>query len=152
MLNPVKLALEKGLYKANLKTTDWKEALRETGNILEEKKIITSDYVDKIIEDSHTLNFYYVIGENIAMPHASPKFGALDTALAVTTSKEGINFGNHEFNPVKVIFMISVLGSDEHIDFIMEIADILQNREFVDKLSQCNNDEELENVLRHYSK
>lgn len=150
MTHPIKLALDNGLYKANIKTSDWKEALIETGRLMVDKKIIDCHYVSKIIEDSKALNFYYVIGENIAMPHAAPAFGALNTALAITTSKNGINFGSHEFNPVKIIFMISVLDSGEHIDFIMEIANILQDRKFVDELINCNDDSELEKVLNSF--
>ena len=93
-----------------------------------------------------------MIGENIAIPHTSPEFGAIKTSIAITTSKNGIYFENHEFNPVKVIFMISVLKTDDHIDFIMKIADILQNRDFIYNLSNCMNDNELKNVLSNHIK
>ena len=152
MIDPIQLALSQKLYKANIKTTDWKEALRETASILEQNNCINSNYVEKIIEDSVKLNFYYVIGENIAMPHTSPEFGAIKTSIAIATSKNGIYFENHEFNPVKVIFMISVLKDDDHIDFIMKIADILQNREFIDSMANCENNDELNNILLNYIK
>lgn len=147
MIDPIELSLSKNLYKANIKSQNWQDALRETAEILEANNCITKNYVEKIIEDSFKLNFYYVIGENIAIPHTSPEFGAIKTSIAITTSKNGIYFENHEFNPVKVIFMISVLKTDDHIDFIMKIADILQNREFIYNLSNCENDNELKNVL-----
>ena len=147
MIDPIELSLSKNLYKANIKSQNWQDALRETAEILEADNCITKNYVEKIIEDSFKLNFYYVIGENIAIPHTSPEFGAIKTSIAITTSKNGIYFENHEFNPVKVIFMISVLKTDDHIDFIMKIADILQDREFIYNLSNCENDNELKNVL-----
>ena len=147
MINPIELALSSNLYKANIKNTDWKEALRETASILEKNNCIDNNYVEKIIEDSVKLNFYYCLGENIAMPHTSPEFGAIKTSIAIVTSKDGIYFGNHEFNPIKVIFMISVIKDDDHIDFIMKIAEILQDREFIDNISNCKNDDELKNIL-----
>ena len=48
--------------------------------------------------------------------------------------------------------MISVLKTDDHIDFIMKIADILQNRDFIYNLSNCMNDNELKNVLSNHIK
>ena len=35
MINPIELALSKKLYKANIKSQNWQDALRETANILE---------------------------------------------------------------------------------------------------------------------
>lgn len=150
MINPIELALSKNLYRANIKSKNWQDALRETAGLLESANCITKNYVDKIIEDSYKLNFYYVIGQNIAMPHTSPEFGVIETSIAITTSKKGIYFENHEFNPVRVIFMISVLKNDDHINFIMKIADILQDREFIYNLSNCKNNNELKNILLNY--
>ncbi|MGL5722821.1 MAG: PTS sugar transporter subunit IIA [Brevinema sp.] len=137
MLNPIKIALDNETYHINTKNISWDEALKYTASLLEDKGFVTPHYVEKIIEDSTLLNFYYVVGPNIAMPHARPEFGALDIGLAVTVWPQGISFSNHEFNPVNVIFMISVLENDEHIDFIMKMAEILQNRTFINDLIAC---------------
>lgn len=150
MMEPIHLALEYKTYRAGLPILPWKDALMQTASLLEAGGFINGGYVEKIIADSEPLHFYYVVGPNIAMPHARPEFGAKKTGLALVTCPDGILFADHEFNPVHVIFMISVLETDGHIDFIMKMAEILQNRPFIEALSQCRRVEEIENILKSY--
>ena len=44
MIDPIELSLSKNLYKANIKSQNWQDALRETAEILQANNCITKNY------------------------------------------------------------------------------------------------------------
>ncbi|WP_200549866.1 PTS sugar transporter subunit IIA, partial [Klebsiella pneumoniae] len=63
----------------------------------------------------------------IAMPHARPKKGALQTGFSLVTTARPISFGHDEFDPVSVVIAIAGADADSHIKMIQLIASLIES-------------------------
>ena len=78
---------------------DWQEAIRLSGEILKQNKLITDQYVEQVIDDVKEYGPYIVIVPGVAMPHSSAKNeGVLGTGIGFTLFPEAISVeaGNPE--------------------------------------------------------
>ena len=50
---------------------------------------------------------YIVITKHVALPHARPEAGALESAIGIATLKHPVKFGNKDNDPVKYLFCLS---------------------------------------------
>jgi len=56
------------------------------------------------------------------MPHARPEEGVIKTALSLVIVKEGVNFGSEDNDPVFIIFGLSAVDSNSHIEMIASLS------------------------------
>ncbi|EIW0691794.1 PTS transporter subunit EIIA, partial [Klebsiella pneumoniae] len=68
-----------------------------------------------------------VIDDGIAMPHARPEKGALQTGFSLVTTATPISFGHDEFDPVSVVIAIAGADADSHIKMIQLIASLIES-------------------------
>ena len=89
------------LIRLNIEAVDWKDAIRKSVAPLVENKKVNENYVEEIIKGVLELGPYIVITEHVALPHARPEAGALETAIGIATLKHPVKFGNKDNDPVK---------------------------------------------------
>lgn len=84
------------------------------------------------------------IGKSIAIPHCRIA-DASQTYGACITLKQPVDFNASDKQPVDLIFAMLVPESaeNEHLDTLAELVEILQQPEFVRKLRQASNGDEL---------
>jgi len=126
----------------NIEAADWEDALRKAAQPLLQNRRVTTEYVDEVIRVAKTEGPYFVILKSVAMPHANPKCGALENGLALTTLKTPVEFG-HENDPVKYIFFLSSANSEEHLNNISRLAELLDNEEFFGILENARSKKEV---------
>ena len=85
------------MYYSEKEVTDWQEGIRESCQLLIEKKIIKATYVERdhqMYKDVWTIHHCC---PNVAMPHASSQSDeVLGTAVSFTKLKSPVNFGDPE--------------------------------------------------------
>lgn len=89
------------------------------------------------------------IGGGVAIPHA--RCASLNrTVLSIALSKEGIDFKALDGNPVHIVFLI--LGPQDsaalHVKLLAQIAKLIKDRKFVEKLMICRSADEIMRVIR----
>ena len=62
------------------KARTWEEAFYLAANPLIERKIITRNYIDSIIQQTRSEGAYMVIFDQVALPHTVPEAGAKNLA------------------------------------------------------------------------
>ncbi|WP_067143489.1 PTS sugar transporter subunit IIA [Oceanivirga salmonicida] len=124
---------------------DYKEAIRISSKPLIKKGKINNLYVEKIIENVDKLGFYIVIDDFVAMPHARPEDGVNETSISFLKVNSGINFGD---NKIYLIFTLASKNSDEHIEILKKIMEILQNEKIKKKLLEAKNIEQIYKILK----
>ena len=85
------------------------------------------------------------------MPHARPEDGVNRTAFALVTLAEPIYFEGEE-EPVKVMVTLAGSSSDEHMEGLMEVTQVLDDEESetginLDKFLQCKSNQDIFNVI-----
>ena len=131
----------------NIQAVDWQEAIRISGKLLLDSQIISPEYIDAMIATAEELKQYIVIAPGIAMPHARPEAGALQTGMSLVTLAPPINFGNHNHDPVRLVFALAALDKHLHVRAMQNLAELLLSKELVSQLMAANSIPEVQAVF-----
>ena len=95
------------LIRLNIEAADWEEAIRKSAQPLIDEHKVKQSYVDDMITGVKENGPYIVLTKHVALPHARPESGALESAIGIATSKTPVVFGNEANDPVKYLFCLS---------------------------------------------
>ncbi|MWN90594.1 PTS ascorbate-specific transporter subunit IIA [Gilliamella sp. Pra-s65] len=150
------MALKESLIENNsillkAEASNWQEAVKLGTDMLVVSKAIEPSYYDAIIRCVKTMGPYIIIAPNFAMPHARPEDGVNRTAFALVTLKNPVYFDGED-EPVDVLVTLAGSTSDQHMEGLMEVTQILddENSETgvdLDKLRRCNTKEDVYAVI-----
>jgi PTS system ascorbate-specific IIA component len=143
--------IENNSIKLNVSVENWRDAIKVGTDMLEKSGAINPSYYKSIISSIEKLGPYIVIAPNFAMPHARPEDGVNRTAFALVTLTEPVYFEGED-EPVYVMVTLAGSSSDEHMEGLMEVTQVLDDDESetgidLDKLRQCNSNQEIFNVI-----
>ena len=141
--------IENNSIKLNVTAANWHEAIKVGTDMLEKSGAINPSYYQAITSSIEKLGPYIVIAPNFAMPHARPEDGVNKTAFALVTFAEPIYIKDE---PVEVMITLAGSNSDEHMDGLMEVTQVLDDEESetginLDKLLQCKSNQDIFNVI-----
>lgn len=137
--------------KLQASASDWYDAVKIGTDMLIDSGAILPDYHDAIINSVKELGPYICIAPNLALPHARPENGVLKTAFALVTLAEPIYFDGEE-EPVDVLITLAGSSSDEHMEGLMQVTQVLDDEESdtgidLDKLRNCLTAEDVYRVI-----
>lgn len=137
------------LLKADVST--WQEAIKLGTDMLVASKAINPSYYNAIISCVKKMGPYIIIAPNFAMPHARPEDGVNRTAFALVTLNTPVYFEGED-QPVDVLVTLAGSTSDEHMQGLMEVTQILDDEDSptgidLDKLRACNSKEDVYAVI-----
>ena len=113
------------------------------GSLLVEQESIEERYITAMIDAVKTLGPYIVIAPGIAIAHARPEDGAKKIGISLVRLKPPVEFGSKNNDPVDLVFGLSALDHDSHIDVLRDLAGILQNKEIIEVVRLSNSIEEI---------
>ncbi|OOF40184.1 PTS ascorbate-specific transporter subunit IIA [Rodentibacter genomosp. 2] len=133
--------------KLNQTAADWKAAIKIGTDLLEASGAIEPRYYDTIISNIEKMGPYIILAPGLAMPHARPEEGVIKTAFALVTLKEPIYFDGED-DPVYVLITLAGSDSDQHMQGLMEITQVLDDPDSDDgvdlnRFRHCNNADEV---------
>jgi len=126
---------------------DWEESIKIASKPLLEKNIIKKKYVEAMIESIKKLGFYVVLRENLAMPHARPEEGAMDTGISLLKLKQPVNYGDEK---VYLVIVLASKDSDSHTEILMKLVELFQDDESIEELIKAETIEEVRRVVGKY--
>lgn len=135
------------LIRLNIEAEDWQSAIRKAGEPLVENKKVNDNYVEEIIKGVLEMGPYIVITKHVALPHARPEAGALETAIGIATLKYPVKFGNKDNDPVKYLFSLSATNNTVHLNALAELASLFEKQEFFTLLDQAKEPQEIMDYL-----
>lgn len=134
--------------QANQIANDWKEALTGACEPLIRYGAAEPRYLQGIIANTNSWGPYYLIAPGIAMPHARPEQGAIYNQITLTTLKSPVVFGHEDCDPVWLLFSICAAHSDDHIQLIQGITQIVDNPLLIDRIREAETAEGIFDLLR----
>jgi len=99
-----------------------------------------------MIETVKQLGPYSVIAPGIALPHSRPEDGVVCNCMALIKLKEPVNFGSHN-DPVYIVIAFGANEKESHITALKELAESLQENEFIEDLKKATCKEEIINLF-----
>lgn len=118
-------------------------------------KLIEKDYVhENYVEELEKREREFPTGIStesfdIAIPHVDSKFVKVNT-LYLLTSQQGIEFEDSEDEKIlksKIIFGIIIKDHNSHIDFLVKISNIVQNKDVLKQIHSAQSKNEIINLL-----
>lgn len=126
------------------------EAVKIAGRVMFEQGIVEERYINAMIDVLNKLGPYIVIAPGVALPHAGPNDGAKKVGIVILTLASPIYFGNKENDPVKVCIAFGTPDSKQHMKVLASFAELLQNRQDVEKIADANAPADIIKVLMKY--
>ena len=140
--------LENNSIICNLEAVSWEDAIIKGGSSLVENKTASPEYLQNIVKKCRDNGPYIVIAPGIAMPHARPEEGALGLGYALVTLKKGVNFGDGDNDPVRLMIYIAAPNAKAHNEeAVCQIADLCDNEETIEKIINAGTVEEIAAIL-----
>ncbi|HDY7471903.1 TPA: PTS sugar transporter subunit IIA [Vibrio vulnificus] len=143
--------IENNSIKLQAQASNWRDAIKIGTDMLIASGAIEPCYHDAIISSVEELGPYICIAPNLALPHARPENGVNRTAFALVTLETPIYFEGEE-EPVDVLITLAGSSSDEHMEGLMEVTQVLDDEESdtgvdLDKLRRCRCLSDVFNVI-----
>jgi len=140
--------LDENTILLNQNVDNWQQAIRLGGNLLYKNNMIESRYIDGMIRTVNNMGPYIAILPGIAMPHAKPEDGAIKIGLSLLTLKKGINFGNKENDPIRIIISIVAIDQETHIKMMEQLMNMMERKDFYSSIINSNSKEEVINFIK----
>ncbi len=135
--------LRPGLAAVDVIVSDWQEAIRAAGKLMVEEGGVEARFVDAMIRVAKEFGPYIVIAPGIALPHARPEDGVIDSTVAVVRLAEPVNFGNEDNDPVWLVVALAARDKEGHIQGLSDLATVLGEAENVEKIRQSRTVQEM---------
>src|SRR5476649_253867 len=129
---------------------DWQEAVQLAVQPLIDEGAVENRYLQAIYDMHREIGPYYVLGEGIAMPHARPEEGVIRTALSLVIVEEGVEFGSEDNDPVYIIFALSAVDSNSHIDMIASLSRFFCDEHAVETLRLAKDKQQVLDIISQY--
>ncbi|WP_392561835.1 PTS sugar transporter subunit IIA [Orbus sturtevantii] len=104
----------------------WQEAICLAANPLLNKGAITQNYINDVIKNIEINGSYIVLVPEIALPHARSNGNVLQTAMSFLKLTHPVTFPDGM--SVTVMFFLASTDSDGHLDVLVELAEILADK------------------------
>lgn len=139
--------LDKSLVRLNVEATDWQDAIRQSTQPLVDNGKVTPGYVDDIIKGVLELGPYIVITEHVALPHARPESGALESAVGIATLRDPVEFGSADNDPVKFPFPLSAKDNGSHLSALQSLVELLSDPDFFTQLENARTPQDVVDLV-----
>lgn len=130
--------LTSNTIETQVHAANWQEAIQISGKVLEKTGAIDNRYTAAMIKAVENFGPYIVIAPHIALAHASSKDGVNRIGMSLITLDEGVEFGNAENDPVKIVICLAAIDHHTHLKALSELVEALNNQVFVDTVLKAD--------------
>lgn len=135
----------------NQTADNWEAAIKIGTDLLVKAGTIEPRYYDNIVSKIKEMGPYIILAPGLAMPHARPEEGVIKTSFALVTFDNPIYFEGED-EPVHVMLTLAGSDSDQHMQGLMEITQVLDDPDSdtgvdLDKIRRCKTAEEIYAVI-----
>lgn len=136
------------LIKLNIEAKDWEDAVRQAAQPLVDENKVLPSYIEDMVAAVKEMGPYIVLTKHVALPHARPEAGALESAIGVATLKTPVEFGNEANDPVKYLFCLSAKDNTEHLTALGDLAALFEDEEFFKLLDTASSSKEIIDYIK----
>ena len=134
--------------KLQAEAEDWKEAVKIGTSLLEDAGTITPQYYEEILKSVEELGPYFLLAPGMAMPHARPEGGVLETSYALVTLKDPVNFGDPDNDPIDILITLAAKDKvTQNEEAIVQVVTLLDNENTVESLRKAKTMDDLKHIF-----
>ncbi len=143
----IKDLLRPSLVAVDVNADTWQEAVRVCGAMFFNEGATEERFTDAMIRVANDFGPYIVVAPGIALPHALPEDGVIRASMSVVKLKTPVNFGNRENDPVWLLVALAPIDSQQHLQSLAELAQVLRDSENIERLRLCKSSGQLLDVF-----
>lgn len=127
--------------------SDWREAVRLSGDGLVSRGATTNEYTDQMIAAVEEHGPYIVIAPGIALAHARPSEAVLQGGLSWVGLDSPVVFGHPKNDPVSLVIGLAATDHNSHLEVMKSLASVLSNKSIVARLNEATSAAEVRTIL-----
>ena len=131
------------------KIDDWRDAVRQSTQILKRHGNDGEIYCKNVIEGIEVRGFYSVTDQVFALLHGSENAGIQISCMSLLISEEPVRFGEKEVN---LIFCLASRDKKEHIPVVTRLMRMISTTDFIKRLKECRTPSDAMSVIRDCEK
>ncbi|CAM3942117.1 PTS sugar transporter subunit IIA [Nocardiopsis rhodophaea] len=130
--------------------SDWRSAIRTSGELLVATGVSTDDYVHQMLKAVDEYGPYIVITPGLALAHARPSPAVLRTGLSWAGLAAPVTFGHPQNDPVHLVIGLAAVDHDAHSSALSRLARMLADRGRQEKLRSAATPEQVHTLITEY--
>ena len=146
-MSKINKLLAPGAVELNGRASDWREAIRLAGNLLESSGYATQEYTEAMVKSVEDNGPYIVVAPGFAFAHARPSEAVKNTALSWVRLAQPVEFGHKSNDPVSLVVALAARDASEHLAAMKELAGLLGDSATRSALDSVSTEEELRGAL-----
>jgi PTS system ascorbate-specific IIA component len=117
----------------HIEVNDWEGALTKAVALLETDLRVTSEYLGEVLAANQKLGPYFVVAPGIAIAHAAPGVGVLETGMALLRLEQPVISGSNN-DPVRLVFAFCSVDAESHVELLASFASVMTAEGNVNRL------------------
>jgi PTS system ascorbate-specific IIA component len=109
--------------------TDWRAAVRVSGDALVAAGATDPAYTDEMIATVEQLGPYIVIAPGIALAHSRPSPAVHRAGISLVTLAAPVEFGHRQNDPVRLVVGLAAPDDEGHVTALATLADFLSDED-----------------------
>ncbi|GEN88516.1 MULTISPECIES: BglG family transcription antiterminator [Oceanobacillus] len=124
----------------------FEEAIRKTAEPLIDQQLISPKYVDRVLTNYKNAESYFVISQNVAIPHVANEGDVFKLGMSLLKLDEPIYFAN-EGHWIQIVILIAPFDKEQHMDAIAELHQLVLNQSNVERIIAAETKSEIIDCL-----
>ncbi|MFJ2742307.1 PTS sugar transporter subunit IIA [Streptomyces sp. NPDC087440] len=133
--------------RLDARATDWRQAVRDAGELLVATGTATADYTAEMIRNVEENGPYIVIAPGFAFAHARPSPAVLRTGMSWVRLAKPVEFGHETNDPVTLVVALAAKDAAAHTAAMASLARLLGDPESSRALHEAPTPQALHAVL-----
>ncbi len=139
------------LVQMDVECRDWKEVVRKGTVPLEMYGYVAGRYKDAIIHNILEYGPAMVMFPGALISHAAPTEGCRKLGVSFMSLRRPVSFHNKRYDPVRIVFTLSVLDGNRHMNALMQLFRMLSDPDIREQLFQACTKEQLLKLIQRAS-
>lgn len=112
--------------------SSWEKSLQICGNYLIQEDAIREEYMKEIFNTIENFGAYFVLRNQVAMPHGQPGCNVQKDAMQILYIRNGVQYPGEK--KIKLIFLIAANEKTTLLNTVMKVDEVVQNSNLYEEI------------------
>ena len=147
----LKELLQPNLIRMDVSCKDWKAVVEASTAAMEEYGYVTPHYKEAILRNLVDFGPGMVMFPGTLISHAAPEDGCRKLGFGFMTLRHPVSFGSKYFDPVQIVFTLSVLDSSTHMAALTQLFRMLSSQSCREEFFRARNKDTVLRIIQKYA-
>lgn len=143
--------LQPNLIRMDVSCKNWQSVVEASTAAMEEYGYVTPHYKEAILRNLIEFGPGMVMFPGTLISHAAPVDGCRKLGFGFMTLRHPVSFGSKYFDPVQIVFTLSVLDSTTHMLALTQLFRMLSNQSCREELFRAKNKDTVLRIIQKYT-